>query len=73
MAQTVLDRGIQIHGAGGFTEDCFMAEACSYARRCHQTDAPDQGHMMALAKEIIARHSACGSSCAALAGQLLPV
>lgn len=58
MAQNVIDRCMQIHGAGGFTEDYFMAEAFSYARWCRQADGPDQVHMMALGKDIIARHSA---------------
>ncbi|MGE0373145.1 MAG: acyl-CoA dehydrogenase family protein [Gammaproteobacteria bacterium] len=57
MAQTVIDRCMQIHGAGGFTEDYFMAEAFSYARWCRQADGPDQVHMMALGKDIIARHA----------------
>lgn len=57
MAQTVIDRCMQIHGAGGFTEDYFMAEAFSYARWCRQADGPDQVHMMALGKELIARHA----------------
>ena len=53
MAQTVIDRCMQIHGAGGFTSDYFMAEAFSYARWCRQADGPDQVHMMALGKQII--------------------
>jgi acyl-CoA dehydrogenase len=57
MAQTVIDRCMQIHGAGGFTEDYFMAEAFSYARWCRQADGPDQVHMMALGKDIIARYA----------------
>jgi len=58
MAQNVIDRCMQIHGAGGFTEDYFMAEAFSYARWCRQADGPDQVHMMALGKDLIARYSA---------------
>ncbi len=57
MAQNVIDRCMQIHGAGGFTEDYFMAEAFSYARWCRQADGPDQVHMMALGKDLIARHA----------------
>jgi acyl-CoA dehydrogenase len=57
MAQTVIDRCMQIHGAGGFTADYFMAEAFSYARWCRQADGPDQVHMMALGKQIIQRHA----------------
>ncbi|MEC9247985.1 MAG: acyl-CoA dehydrogenase family protein [Pseudomonadota bacterium] len=57
MAQTVIDRCMQMHGAGGLTEDYFMAEAFNYARWCRQADGPDQVHMMALGKEIIRRYS----------------
>ncbi len=57
MAQTVIDRCMQIHGAGGFTSDYFMAEAFSYARWCRQADGPDQVHMMALGKQIIRRYT----------------
>ena len=57
MAQTVIDRCMQIHGSGGFTADYFMAEAFSYARWCRQADGPDQVHMMALGKQIIQRHA----------------
>ena len=57
MAQTVIDRCMQIHGAGGLTSDYFMAEAFNYARWCRQADGPDQVHMMALGKEIIARYA----------------
>ena len=57
MAQTVIDRCMQIHGAGGLTADYFMAEAFNYARWCRQADGPDQVHMMALGKDIIARYA----------------
>jgi acyl-CoA dehydrogenase len=57
MAQTVIDRCMQIHGAGGFTADYFMAEAFSYARWCRQADGPDQVHMMALGKQIIGQYA----------------
>lgn len=57
MAQTVIDRCMQIHGAGGLTSDYFMAEAFSYARWCRQADGPDQVHMMALGKQIIRRYT----------------
>ena len=57
MAQNVIDRCMQVHGAGGLTQDYFMAEAFNYARWCRQADGPDQVHMMALGKEIIKRYS----------------
>lgn len=55
MAQTVIDRCMQIHGAGGLTADYPMAEAFNYARWCRQADGPDQVHMMALGKQVIKR------------------
>ena len=58
MAQTVIDRCMQIHGAGGLTADYPMAEAFNYARWCRQADGPDQVHMMALGKQLVKRYTA---------------
>ena len=57
MAQTVIDRCMQIHGAGGLTADYPMAEAFNYARWCRQADGPDQVHMMALGKQLVRRYA----------------
>jgi acyl-CoA dehydrogenase len=57
LIQNVLDKAIQIHGAGGLTEDFCMAEAFNYARWCRQADGPDEVHQMALGKQIIERYS----------------
>ena len=57
LVQNIIDRCMQIHGAGGLTEDYFMAEAFNYARWCRQADGPDQVHQMALGKQIIDRYS----------------
>ena len=57
MAQRVIDRCMQIHGAGGLTADYPMAEAFNYARWCRQADGPDQVHMMALGKQVIKRYA----------------
>ncbi len=57
MAQTVIDRCMQIHGAGGLTADYPMAEAFNYARWCRQADGPDQVHMMALGKQVVRRYA----------------
>ena len=57
LVQTVIDRCMQMHGAGGLTEDYFMAEAFNYARWCRQADGPDQVHQMALGKRIIDRYA----------------
>ena len=55
MVQAIIDRCMQIHGAGGLTSDYFMAEAFNYARWCRQADGPDQVHLMALGKQVIMR------------------
>ncbi|WP_078084958.1 acyl-CoA dehydrogenase family protein [Microbulbifer mangrovi] len=55
--QEILDRCMQMHGAGGLTEDYFMAEAFNYARWCRQADGPDQVHQMALGKQLIDLYS----------------
>jgi acyl-CoA dehydrogenase len=55
MVQTIIDRCMQIHGAGGLSADYFMAEAFNYARWCRLADGPDQVHLMALGKQVIAR------------------
>ncbi|MGJ8686429.1 MAG: acyl-CoA dehydrogenase family protein [Spongiibacteraceae bacterium] len=57
LVQNIIDRCMQIHGAGGLTEDYFMAEAFNYARWCRQADGPDQVHQMALGKQIINRYA----------------
>lgn len=57
MVQNIIDRCMQIHGAGGLTEDFPMAEAFNYARWCRQADGPDQVHQMALGKMIINRYA----------------
>ena len=55
MVQTIIDRCMQIHGAGGLSGDYCMAEAFNYARWCRQADGPDQVHLMALGKQVITR------------------
>ena len=55
IAQNIIDSAMQIHGAGGLSEDYFMAEAFNYARWCRLADGPDEVHMMSLGKQIIQR------------------
>lgn len=57
MAQTVIDRAVQAHGAMGLSQDTFLAEAYSYARYCRLADGPDQVHMSALGKQTIRRYA----------------
>jgi acyl-CoA dehydrogenase len=53
MAVKVIDRAMQMHGAGGLTADYFMAEAYSYSRWMRIGDGPDQVHLMSLGKQLI--------------------
>jgi acyl-CoA dehydrogenase len=55
MTQEVIDQAMQIHGAGGLSDDWCMAEGFNYARYCRLADGPDEVHMMALSKQLIRR------------------
>jgi len=57
MAQTVIDRAIQAHGAMGLSQDTFLPEAFAYARTVRLADGPDQVHMSSLGKQIIQRYA----------------
>ncbi|UWQ96366.1 acyl-CoA dehydrogenase family protein [Rhodobacteraceae bacterium M385] len=50
MAQTVIDRAIQAHGAMGVSQDTFLAEAFAYARTARIVDGPDEVHQASLAR-----------------------
>lgn len=56
MAQKVLDKAIQLHGALGVSQDTFLAGAWAYARCIRIADGPDQVHLHALAKQLLARY-----------------
>jgi len=56
MAQTVIDRAIQVHGAAGLTADFPLAELFNYARQIRFADGPDQVHMMALGRRLVKTH-----------------
>jgi len=57
MAARVIDRSMQIHGAGGLTDDYFLAEAYNYARQIRFADGPDQVHMMALGRSLVKQYA----------------
>ena len=57
MAQTVIDRAIQIHGAMGVSQDTFLADAWAYARSIRLADGPDQVHMSSLGKQLIGQYT----------------
>lgn len=56
MVQRIIDRCMQLHGAGGLSQDFPMAEAFNYARWCRQADGPDEVHQMALGKILIDKY-----------------
>jgi acyl-CoA dehydrogenase len=55
MTQRVVDRAIQAHGAGGVSEDFFLAKAWAHARTIRLADGPDEVHREAIAKLELAR------------------
>ena len=57
MTARVVDRAIQVHGAGGLTEDYFLAEAYNYARQIRFADGPDQVHMMQLGRSLARQYA----------------
>jgi acyl-CoA dehydrogenase len=44
MAQRVVDRAIQIHGAGGLSDDYFLAHSFARTRAMRFADGPDEVH-----------------------------
>jgi len=58
MAQTVIDRAMQIHGGKGLTADLPLAELFNYARQIRLADGPDQVHMMTLGRKLVRERKA---------------
>jgi acyl-CoA dehydrogenase len=50
MAEWVLDKAIQVHGGGGFSDDFPLALMWAHARTLRMADGPDEVHEMALAR-----------------------
>ena len=50
VAQHILDRAMQAHGAAGFTNDTFLSRAWAYARTTRMADGPDEVHAETVAK-----------------------
>jgi alkylation response protein AidB-like acyl-CoA dehydrogenase len=57
MAQRVVDRAIQVHGAAGVSDDFFLAKAWAHARTIRLADGPDEVHRDALAKLELKKYS----------------
>lgn len=58
MAQDVIDDAIQMHGAGGLTDDYPLAALFTVARGMRFADGPEEVHRMVLARRELKRHAA---------------
>jgi acyl-CoA dehydrogenase len=56
VAQAVVDRAIQAHGAAGVSDDVFLAHAWASARSLRLADGPDEVHLEAIAKHELKKH-----------------
>ncbi len=57
MAQRVIDRAMQVHGAGGFSGDFGLAAAWANARTLRMADGPDAVHIEAVAKMELRKYN----------------
>ncbi|MGB3696920.1 MAG: acyl-CoA dehydrogenase family protein [Gordonia sp. (in: high G+C Gram-positive bacteria)] len=58
MALKVLDRAIQVHGAGGVTDDFPLAMSWAGMRTLRIADGPDEVHKRAIARQELGRYRA---------------
>jgi acyl-CoA dehydrogenase len=58
MAEWVLDKAIQAHGAGGVSQDFPLAQLWSVARTLRFADGPDEVHKRSLAHRELRHHTA---------------
>jgi acyl-CoA dehydrogenase len=56
VAQAVIDRAIQVHGAAGVSEDFPLAEMYAMVRALRIVDGPDEVHEMVLARRELKRY-----------------
>jgi acyl-CoA dehydrogenase len=57
MAQQVIDMAMQLHGAGGFTDDHPLAAAWVSARSLRMADGPDEVHRGVVARLELKKYS----------------
>ena len=57
VVQEILDRAMQVHGAGGLSQDFPLAAAFAGIRTLRFADGPDEVHKNSLAKAELARHA----------------
>ena len=54
----ILDKAIQVHGAGGLSQDFDLASSFAYARTLRFADGPDEVHKNSLARRELKRQRA---------------
>jgi alkylation response protein AidB-like acyl-CoA dehydrogenase len=62
MLHNVIDRAIQVHGAVGLTDDLPLSRMYRHAREARLYDGPDEVHIQAAARRILATSSDAGES-----------
>lgn len=55
MALNVLDRAMQVHGAGGLSSDTVLSHLWATARTLRIADGPDEVHLGTIAKLEVRR------------------
>jgi len=55
-ALRIIDRAIQVHGAGGLSDDFPLAAMYANARTLRFVDGPDEVHKMTIARRELRRH-----------------
>ncbi|MEB3051911.1 acyl-CoA dehydrogenase family protein [Mycolicibacter sp. MYC123] len=56
IALTIVDRAIQVHGAGGVTEDFPLAAFWAHLRTLRLADGPDEVHKRAIARQELRKY-----------------
>jgi len=56
IALTIIDRAIQVHGAGGVTEDFPLASFWAHLRTLRLADGPDEVHKRAIARQELRKY-----------------
>jgi acyl-CoA dehydrogenase len=56
VATAVIDRAVQLHGAGGVSDDFPLARMWTQARTLRLADGPDEVHVRTVAREELRRY-----------------
>jgi acyl-CoA dehydrogenase len=52
----IIDRAMQVHGAGGLSDDWPLAQMYAHQRTLRLADGPDEVHKMTIARRELRRH-----------------